>query len=218
MHAFARAKENMIKSQLLPNGVIDRAVLDVVAQIPREDFVPAHLQGVAYMDDSIVFDNGCFLQSPLVLARLVQAARVTAEDIALVIGAGTGYATAVLGRLAGTVVGIEQDDATARGADKRLHDLDICNAAVIRRDIAAGYPEQAPFNVILINGSVPAVPEHIMSQLADGGRLVTIIANRGQMGSGVLITRQGGTFETTVLFDAASPRLKAFEAPPTFAF
>ena len=219
MQAFDLARKNMIDGQLKPNKVTDVRIIDAVSKIPREKFVPGHLKSIAYIDEDIAVGKGRFLPEPMVLARLVQEAGIVKGDIVLDIGCGTGYSTAVLGHLAGTVVGIEHNKDMAEEADKLLHDLDIVNAVVIQQqDLREGYAQQGPYNVILINGSVPAVPDKIRLQLADGGKLVTVLSNRGHMGSAVLITRVGGSFETRVLFDAATPTLAGFESPKTFAF
>jgi protein-L-isoaspartate(D-aspartate) O-methyltransferase len=219
MHPFKAARQNMINGQLRPNGVGDACVLAAVEAVPREMFVPGYLQGMAYADEDIAIGGGRYLPDPTVLARLVQAAGVTAADIVLDIGPGTGYSTAILGQLANTVVAVESDAALIKKADQNLRELDICNAAVVEhKSMKEGYAAQAPFDVILINGSVPAVPELLMSQLSDGGRLVAVISNRGHMGSAVLIIRKGDSFSRRVLFDAAAPALPGFGLPASFVF
>ena len=209
----------MVESQLRPNKVTDTVIIEAMRAIPREMFVPRHLQGVAYVDEDVSLGNGRYLREPIIIARLIQVANIQKTDIVLDIGCNTGYTTAVIGHLAGTVVGLEFDETLANEADKLLHDLDICNAVVVRQEkLPEGYAAQGPYNVILINGSVPAVPDKIKAQLADGGRLVTVLSDRGHMGSAVLITRVGDSFSTRVLFDAATPTLAGFEARKTFAF
>jgi protein-L-isoaspartate(D-aspartate) O-methyltransferase len=216
---FEYARKNMVDSQLLPNKVIDLVLIDALRDIPREKFVPRHLQKIAYVDEDIALGNGRWLPEPMVIARLIQDAGIQACDIVLDIGCGTGYSSALLGRVAGTVVGIEQDKNMVQEADKLLHDLDICNAVVVQQaDLRHGYAQQAPYNVILINGSVPSVPDAILDQLADGGRLVTVISQQGHMGSAVLISRAGDYFSTRVLFDAATPTLAGFGSGENFVF
>lgn len=209
----------MVEGQIRTNKVTDETLIGALRKVPREKFVPRHLQGIAYVDEDIALGNGRYLPEPVVLARLLQEAAVGKDDLALDIGCGTGYSTAVLGHLCSTVVGIEADKEMADTADRLLHDMDIVNAVVVQqKDLREGYPQQGPYNVIVINGSVPQVPDRIKSQLADGGRLVTVLSNRGHMGNAVLITRFGDSFSTRVLFDAATPTLAGFEAPKTFMF
>ena len=209
----------MVEAQIRTNKVTDATLIAAMHKIPRERFVPRHLKGVAYVDEDIALGNGRYLPEPMVLARLIQEADIKKTELVLDIGCGTGYSTAVLGHLASTVVGIEQDNDMAEEADKLLHDLDIVNAVVVQqKDLREGYVQQGPYNVIVINGSVPQVPDRIKSQLADGGRLVTVLSNRGHMGKAVLITRFGESFATREIFDAATPTLAGFELAKTFAF
>lgn len=209
----------MVESQIRTNKVTDGGLISAMRKIPREKFVPRHLQGVAYADEDIALGGGRWLREPMVLARLIQEADIKKTDLVLDIGCGTGYSTAVLGHLASTVVGLEQNKDMSDEADRLLHDLDIVNAVVIQqKDLREGYAQQGPYDAILINGSVPVVPDKIKSQLADGGRLVTVLSTRGHMGNAVLITRFGESFSTRVLFDAATPTLSGFEASKTFEF
>lgn len=218
-HVFEKARENMVEGQIRPNRVTDAAIVAAMREIPRERFVPRHLQSVAYADEDIAIGNGRYLPEPMVLARLVQAAEVKKTDIVLDIGCGTGYSSALLGHLANTVIGLERDKGMAQEADRLLHALGIVNTAVVRQDdLREGYAQQGPYDVILINGAVAEVAENIKAQLADGGRLVTVVSRKGHMGIAVLITRAGGAFTQQVLFDAATPLLAGFEAPDAFEF
>lgn len=216
---FEKARESMVESQLRPNKVTDPVVLEAMRRIPREKFVPRGLQGFAYVDEDVPLGKGRYLREPVIIARVIQAAGIQKDDIVLDIGCNTGYTTAVIAHLAATVVGLELDDGLAKGADKLMEDLDITNAVVVRKpDIRDGYPEQGPYNVIHINGSVSAVPEALKQQLADGGRLVTVLSKDGHMGTAILVERRGDTFSTRILFDAATPTLPGFEAEKVFAF
>lgn len=220
MHqVFDQSRENMVERQIRPNKVTDTALLSALRLVPREKFAPKHLQSIAYTDEDIAVGNGWYLPEPMVLARLIQAACIHKDDVVLDIGCGAGYSAAILGHLAGTVVGIESDTNMARYADRILHDLGIVNTVIVQQgDLREGYPKQAPYNVIFINGSVPVVPEKIKNQLAEGGRLVTVLSGAGIMGVAVLMTRRGEDMETRVLFDAAAPPLVGFELPKAFVF
>jgi protein-L-isoaspartate(D-aspartate) O-methyltransferase len=138
----------MIQCQVRTNKVTDPALIETLRSVPRERFVPGSLEGIAYVDEDIAIGNGRYLSEPMVLARLIQAAQVGKGDVVLDIGCGTGYSTAVLGHLAATVVGIEQDKGMVQQADRLLHDLDICNTAIVQRaDLREGYAQQGPYNV-----------------------------------------------------------------------
>jgi protein-L-isoaspartate(D-aspartate) O-methyltransferase len=219
MHNFDVARENMIHGQLRPNGIEAPALLAALQAVPREKFVPRHLQRIAYVDEDVEIAKGRYMPEPVILARLLQALDIQDGEVALDIGCGSGYSTALLGQMAATVVALESDKLLAVEAERLLRELDICNTVVIEQaDMAAGFDKQAPYHVILINGSVSEVPASLMNQLADGGRLATVISKRGHMGPAVLITRTGDNFSTRVLFDAATPPLPGFQKPETFVF
>ena len=153
---YARARLNMVNNQLRPSRVDDPKVLDAMAHVPRERFLPKALRGVAYADEDLPLPGGDWLIEPLVLARLIQAAEVRPTDVVLVVGCTTGYAGAVLARLAGTVILVEPQ-AAAAPVETLLDHLGVDNVVVVvSDDPASGHPGQAPFDVILLVGSVPA--------------------------------------------------------------
>jgi protein-L-isoaspartate(D-aspartate) O-methyltransferase len=181
-------------------------------------FLPEKLRGVAYLDEDISLGTGRCMMEPMVLARLLQAAQPEPADIALDIGCGSGYATAILSRILATVVAVESDDTSVEAAASALSSLGLDNAVVVKGDITQGYPGQAPYNVILIGGTVSQVPEVISGQLAEGGRLVAIVRGDDGIGRATLIERRSGQTSQRILFDAAVPRLPEFEPAPGFAF
>lgn len=216
---FEEARKNMVDGQLLPNKITDSGLIGAMRQIPRESFVPAAMQGIAYIDEDIALGNGRYLPEPLVLARLLQAANLRKTDVVLDIGCGTGYSAAVMSCLAATVVGLEQNSGLASAAENQLRELGLCNVAVVQQgDLRLGYAGQGPYNVILINGSVPEIPVALLQQLADGGRLITVRAGKRDMGTAVMVTRRGDNFATRSLFDAAMPTLAGFEKTEGFVF
>ena len=169
---FAAARFNMVESQLRTNKVTDLRLLGAFETVPRERFVPEPLRGIAYIDEDVPLGGGRFVMEPRVLARLLQAADPGPEDVALDLGCGSGYATAILSRLVATVVALEDDAALAAAANRTLEKLEIDNAVVVEGRLTEGYPKQAPYNVILLGGAVAEVPAAIADQLAEGGRLV----------------------------------------------
>jgi protein-L-isoaspartate(D-aspartate) O-methyltransferase len=218
MADYTAARMNMVDSQIRTNKVTDATVIAAFESIPREAFVPDRLAAVAYVDYNLPLGNGRYVMEPMVLARLLQAARPGPADVVLEVGCGTGYATAILARLAATVVALESDSDMAARAAKTLADLDIENALVVQGPLAAGWPAQAPYGMILINGAVPEVPPAIHRQLADGGRLVTILQPGNGQGRGILMQRHGDVAARRALFDTEMPVLPEFAREPGFVF
>ena len=214
---YAAARRNMVESQLRPNKVTDPALLEALSSVPRELFVPAPLRSVAYVDEDIPLGRGRFLMEPMILGRLLELAAVRFSDVALVVGAGFGYSAAVLGRIAGRVVALEDDHQLAQQAAQTLQGLGVANVTVVEGALVDGAPRLAPFDVILIDGAVERVPPAISEQLAEGGRLVAVIRAAG-IGRATLMTRQAGIVASRVAFDAAVPCLPGFEADPAFVF
>jgi len=215
---YAAARMNMVDSQIRTNKVTDATVISAFESVPREAFVPDRLAAVAYVDNNLPLGNGRFVMEPMVLARLLQEARPGPADVVLEVGSGTGYATAILARLAATVVALESDKDMAARAVKTLAELDIDNAIVVHGPLPAGWPAQAPYGVILINGAVPEVPQAIHRQLADGGRLVTVLQAGNRQGQGILMQRHGDVAASRVLFDTEMSILPEFERAPGFVF
>ena len=218
MSDYALARRNMVDGQIKTNKVINPRIIDAMLDVPRELFVPRASRGFAYVDEDISVGNGRYLVEPMVIARLLEAADVQLGDVVLDIGCATGYSTALLARLANTVVAVESDGELVRTATEALTTQGVDSAVVIEGPLTRGYPEQAPYQVILINGSVAEVPPPLMDQLGDGGRLVTVRSGRGRMGQAVLYQRFGDVVSHRTLFDAASPPMPGFEPPQTFEF
>ena len=215
---YTAARMNMVDSQIRTNKVTDAAVISAFESVPREAFVPDRLAAVAYVDKRLPLGNGRFVMEPMVLARLLQAARLSPADVVLDVGCGTGYATAIMARLAATVVALESDAGMAARAAKTLAELDIDNAIVVQGPLPAGWAAQSPYGVILINGAVSEVPPAIHRQLADGGRLVTVLRPGERQGQGILMQRHGAVAASRVLFDTDMPVLPEFAGEPGFVF
>lgn len=229
MTDFDAARHNMVESQIRPNKVIDPAVIEAFASVPRERFVPSAMKGIAYVDEDLAVGHGRYLMEPMVFARLLQAAEIGPESIVLDIGIVSGYGPAVIAQLASTVVGLESDEVLRKQAAANLEALGVDNAVLVEGALEAGFPAQAPYDVIVLEGSVETVSEGLFDQLADGGRLVTIrrvgpatTALSGLKGSAlghaVVYHRTGGVVSDRVLFDAQTPPLPGFAKPPEFVF
>ncbi len=214
---FALARYNMVESQIRPNRVTDERLIAAMESLPREAFVPADLQGVAYTDKALALSDGRFLMEPMVMARLLQAASPTASDLALSIGCGTGYGPAVLAKLVGTVVAVEKDAALSQHTSRTLSELGIDTVAVVEDDFKTGCPAQGPYDVIFFDGAVDEIPQSIAEQLAEGGRLVAVVLGDGT-GRGMLMTRHQGVLSSVEVFDATTAPLPGFERPEKFVF
>jgi len=219
MTDFALARRNMVDGQLRPNRVNDAELLAALGELPRERFLPEGLRSVAYADDDVPLGNGRFMMEPMVLARLIQVLQPQAEDKALVAAAGLGYGAAILARLTKSVVAVETDAALAATAAKTLQELGVSGVDPVAGPAAQGAAASAPYDVILIEGAVPEVPKAIADQLAEGGRLATVIADpSGTLGVAHLFVKQGGVVSGRPLFDAGTPSLPGFERPARFTF
>jgi protein-L-isoaspartate(D-aspartate) O-methyltransferase len=167
-----RARERMVQRQVEDRGVRDPRVLAAMRAVPREAFVPSALRAEAFDDRALPIAEGQTISQPYVVAAMVEALSVAPGDRALEVGTGSGYAAAVLARLAAHVFTIERHAALARGAAERLRALDVRNVTVRTGDGSLGWPEEAPFDAILVSAGAGAVPPSLLDQLAPGGRLV----------------------------------------------
>jgi protein-L-isoaspartate(D-aspartate) O-methyltransferase len=220
---FAAARLNMVEGQLRPNAVRDERILTMLETLPRELFVPERLASVAYIDESLPVGPGRFLLPPMILARLLQAVAVRPDDKALDIAPATGYSTAALAKLAAHVVAVEADAELQRWATAVLGALEIDNAEIRLAPMQQGWKTQAPYDVIFINGAVDAVPDSLLLQLKDGGRLAVVVryygaAHAAHIGEARLYERSGETVTYKTLFDANVALLPSFANEPAFTF
>lgn len=218
MADYAAARVHMVDSQLRTNKVRDGRVLDAFESLPREVFVPESRRGIAYVDEDLLLDKGRYLMEPMVLARLLQVAEIGSGDVALDVGCATGYSSALLAKLAATVVALESDATLVEQANRALSEQGVDNVVVVEGPLSEGYPAQAPYDVILISGAVAEVPRAIREQLAEGGRLVTVVRGDSGPGRAMLYQRSGGIVSGRPLFDASTPILPGFEPKRGFVF
>jgi protein-L-isoaspartate(D-aspartate) O-methyltransferase len=215
---YAAARHNMVENQIRTNRVTDPAVLRALEDTPREVFVPKQLRGVAYVDEAIDLGNGRALMEPLILARLLQAAEILETEVVLDVGCASGYSAAVLSHLASTVVAVESDADLAEQAKSRLAELSVDNVALVSGPLVAGDAAHGPYDVIVLEGAVAEIPAALTAQLADGGRLVAVVASETGLGRATLVARVGDLFSSRVVFDTTAALLPGFQAKSSFRF
>lgn len=219
MKQYKKARTSMVQSQIQPNDVYDEDVLEAFEATPRERFVPEHLKDVAYIDEDISYAGHHFLLEPITHARIIQAAKSDDINLALVVGCGMGYGVAILSRFVSTVIGIDEDLDMIEKGSQVLNDLELSNTALFKGDLKQGYAVEAPYQLIILEGSVAQVPDVLLEQLSDNGKLFAI--ERGgdlQQGQAVCYLRQGNAFIRQYLFDANSPFVKGYEPKAQFQF
>ena len=214
----AAARRNMVSGQIITNRVTDERLIDAMAEIPRERFVPHAKRGVAYVDEDVEIASGRYLMEPMVLARLVQEADITADDMVLDVGCGTGYASAVMARLAATVIALDVDESLTAEAEQALSAVGADNAIAVTGPLAEGYASQAPYDVILLGGAIDHLPQALADQLAEGGRIVGVLREPGMLGQATLWARHRGVLSSRSLFEASLPPLPGIARPVSFEF
>lgn len=219
--SFREMRRAMVASQLRTTGVSDPRVVAAMGSVPREKFVPEQRIPLAYADALVPLKSGRHLNAPMSLGRLLTEARPAPGDRALLVGAATGYAAAVLARLVGHVVALEEDEELAARAKAVLASLPTEDGAgtieLVRGPLAKGWKKSAPFDIILVDGAVEQVPQALIDQLADGGRLATGLIEDGV--SRLCLGRKGGDgFGLIAFADAASAMIPGFEKPRAFNF
>ncbi|MBR1206900.1 MULTISPECIES: protein-L-isoaspartate O-methyltransferase [unclassified Bradyrhizobium] len=221
MTGFSTARQYMVDGQVRPSDVTDDRILEAMLTVPREVFVPAGKQALAYLDlDLDVTEGGtarrCLI-TPALLARMLQAAEIKATDRVLVVGCATGYAAAIVARFAGEVSATESDPALAAKASAAFAQLGIQNVTVKTAAAADGDAAGAPYDVIVLNGATEVIPTGLFGQLKEGGRLVGVFGLTPPPRA-TLVTHSHGDFGHRELFDATAPVLPGFERVPAFVF
>ncbi len=211
---YAAARKFMVDGQLRPNKVTDPGIPTAMGRLPRHSFVPAAHRARAHADADVPLPGGRAMMQPMVLARLVQALSVRLGEAALVVGAATGYAAALLADLAGHVVALDCDAALVAAARAALADTAV---EMVEGPLAEGWAAGGPYDLIFIDGLIGHVPDALVAQLAEGGRLAAAIEDHGASRLG--IGRRSGTgFGVDLFADCEAVRLPGFDRPRTFTF
>ena len=216
---FDARRGTMVDSQIRTNKVTDEAVIEAIEGVARESFVPDQLRGVAYVDDDIALEGGRCVMEPRVLARMLQTLSPGSNSHALVVGAGSGYATAVLSRIAQTVVAEESVEGLAAVASEGIEALGITNVVIEQGELMSAAAEHGPFDIVLFGGALAQVPERLADFLGEGGRAIAVMSEAGEgYGAATLFTKYGGHLGEVSVFDAAIPALPEFDVPKAFNF
>jgi protein-L-isoaspartate(D-aspartate) O-methyltransferase len=213
-----QARFNMIEQQIRPWDVLDDRVLSLLAEVPREQFVPETLRSLAFVDLCIPLDHNEVMMPPKMEARVLQALAVQDTDTVLEIGTGSGYLTALLAKLAKHVYSVDLQTEFTNSASSKLGRAGIRNVTLETGDASAGWPKHGPYDVIAVTGSCPVLPIVFQEQLKLNGRLFVIVGQDPIM-EALLITRTGDSaWARESLFETSIPPLKNVEAPIRFVF
>ncbi len=223
MSDMALQRKNMVESQVRPSDITDRRIIRAMLEVPREVYVPAASQAIAYGDLDIKLDPRAksayprVLMMPRVFAKLVQMCAIEPHDDVLIAGAGMGYSAAIVAQLAKSVTALEENEALAAHAKKALAEQGVTSAEVVVGPLTDGLPAKAPFDVIIVEGAAAVVPQTLLDQLGPNGRLAVISA-AGPAGKATLWRRHANGFDSTEAFDASSALLPGFAKAPAFSF
>jgi protein-L-isoaspartate(D-aspartate) O-methyltransferase len=210
----AAARLHMIDSQIRPNDVTDPRLLAAFEAVARENFVPRAARAVAYAEAPVEVAPGRFLMEPRCFAKLLQLAKIGPQDRVLDVGCATGYSSAVLARLAGSVVALEQDADLMRIASEGLATTGV---TLVQGGLIEGAKMEGPFDVIIVEGAIEQTPDTLLSQLNEGGRLVAVMQD-GAAGRATLFVKEHGGIGHRAAFDASAPLLAGFRKAVGFVF
>lgn len=215
---FANARKCMVDSQIRPNRVTDPRILSAMRRLPRERFLPPDAWSLAYADEDVPLGNGRFMMEPMVLARMLQAVSLRDNERVLVVGAGTGYGAAVLAACGCRVTALEED-TTLLATARSVLSVEAPGVALMAGALAAGWPAQAPYDLIFIDGAVPYVPPALAAQThQETGRIIAPICGEGRVTQVVIAEATAFGLGMSVIFDCGTPPIPSFQTTPVFAF
>ncbi|UIJ73572.1 protein-L-isoaspartate O-methyltransferase [Aurantimonas sp. HBX-1] len=215
---FESARTKMVDNQIRTTDVSSHAILRAFLQVPREEFVPAPRKPLAYIDEDVPLGGGRYVMEPSPLAKLLQLAAVRPDDVVLDVGCGSGYGSAILSHLAGSVVALEEDPQLAAQATDNLSRLDYVTCVVVEGRLAEGYPSEAPYDVIFFEGSVETLPETFFEQLREGGRMVVVEGVGLAAAARLYIKDEDGIVSDRFGFNCSIRPLPGFAKAASFEF
>lgn len=215
MSDFASLRMTMVDTQVRPSDVTRFPIIEAMLHVPRENYVPAAKRDAAYIGANIELGGGRVLLEARTFAKMIEALDIGPSDLVLDVGAGLGYSTALLARLAQTVVALEEDETLASEAGRILGEDGVDNAVVVQGALAAGAAKYAPYDVIVIGGGIEQLPQAIADQLKEGGRIVAIEMT-GALGTVKHGLKTDGHIDWRFAFNAGAPVLPGFTKEKTF--
>ncbi len=216
MTDFATRRTMMVDTQVRPSDVTKFPIIEAMLTIPREAFVPAGLREAAYVGENLEIAPGRVVLDPRTLAKILDAVDISPSDLVLDVGCGLGYSSAVVARLAEAVIAVEEDAALVSEAERALAAHGVDNVVVITGPLAAGAAKHGPYDAILLQGAIETVPDTLLAQLKDGGRIAAIFMS-GALGTVRVGLKADGVVTWRSLFNASAPVLPGFAAQPAFA-
>lgn len=215
---FEAARVKMVDNQIRTTDVTSHEILRAFLQVPREEFLPASRRPLAYLDDDIPLGDGRFVMEPSPLAKLLQLAGVDKDDVVLDVGCNTGYSSAILSHLAGSVVALEEDSALAAAATDNLARLDYVTCAVVENTLVEGCRAEAPYDVIVFQGAVETLPETFFDQMKAGGRMVVVLGVGNAAGAMLYVKDEEGVVSERFAFNCSVKPLPSFRRKAEFVF
>lgn len=216
MTDFSNRRTMMVDTQVRPSDVTKFPIIEAMLVIPREAYVPASAREAAYMGENLSFAPGRVMLEPRTLAKMLDALDIQPTDVVLDVGCGLGYSSAVIARFADAVVALESDAGLAADAERILATQGVDNAAVICAPLAAGAAQHGPYDVVTVQGGVEMVPQALLDQIKDGGRIACVFME-GALGVVRIGHKRGGKISWRYSFNASAPVLQGFAAGRAFA-
>jgi protein-L-isoaspartate(D-aspartate) O-methyltransferase len=216
MSDFASRRMMMVDTQVRPSDVTKFPIIDAMLTVPRELYVPDDRREAAYVGENLPLGGGRVLLEARTLAKLLDALDLRPGEMVLDLGCGLGYSAAVLARLVGTVVAVEDDERLAAEAQRLLSEEGVDNALVLAGPLTAGAAKHAPYDAITVQGGVETVPDAVLAQLKDGGRIGAIFME-GPLGTAKIGYKSGGLVTWRPVFNATAPILEGFGRTRAFA-
>ncbi len=209
--------KKMVEGQIKPIGGMQKNVLDAFNSINRDDFVPKNLKGNSFSERNLFLKRDRFVLKANLIAKIISVLNISNEENVLVIGSSTGYSSAVISRIAETVISIEEDKELLVFSEEAVKKNGIDNIVFINNAMIEGCPEQGPFNAIIIEGAIDEVPLKILNQLEHNGRLIAMVNNNG-ISNVIEYQKKNDTFTDRFIFSCSAPKLKSFDKRKSFSF